>query len=104
MSPSDEFACYASGLEGLSLSGQCSQAKAQRTPPAAQINAIINKVNTMLRANYSQFADGIIDFAADSRLSNPNDTTYFYTDKTHLNNTGYQVVADLIVAAVSPLL
>lgn len=72
--------------------------------PTAQNTAIIDKVNTMLRANYSQFADGIIDFAADSRLSNPNDTTYFYTDKTHLNNTGYQVVADLIVAAVSPLL
>lgn len=66
--------------------------------------AMAAKLNAMLRANYSQFADGIVDFAADSRLSDYNNATYFAADKTHLKDAGYQVAADLIVAAVSPLL
>lgn len=70
----------------------------------AKSAAITSKLNTMLRANYAGFADGIVDFAADSRLSDFNNATYFSGDKAHLTDAGYQVAADLIAAAVSPLI
>lgn len=77
---------------------------AQGGGAGTQFEALQLVLNTMIRNNYTQFADGIIDFAADSRLSDPNNTTYFSADKIHLNDTGYQVATDLIVAALTPAL
>lgn len=51
--------------------------------------------NTLLRAGWATFADGMVDLAADARLSDHTDTTYFDVDGTHLTNTGYGVVAAL---------
>lgn len=51
-------------------------------------------VNTFVRNNWVKFADALIDVAADPRLQNSADTTYFSGDKLHLTNAGYAVVAD----------
>lgn len=53
-------------------------------------------VNTWLASNFSGFADQMVDLAADARLSDFTNTTYFNADQTHLTTTGYGVVAELI--------
>lgn len=58
--------------------------------------------NTWLRANYSTYATHLVDLAADSRMQNSSDLTYYNVDTVHLTATGYSVVADLIKAAVWP--
>jgi lysophospholipase L1-like esterase len=55
--------------------------------------------NTWLRANWNTFADAITDHAADERLSNPNNRTYFQADKMHLTAAGYAVMAEHAKAA-----
>jgi lysophospholipase L1-like esterase len=45
-------------------------------------------------------ANLVVDLAADSRLSNPADLTYFQADGTHLTAAGYGVIAQLVKAAV----
>jgi lysophospholipase L1-like esterase len=55
--------------------------------------------NTWLRANWSTFADAITDHAADARLSDPNNTTYFQADKMHLTAAGYTIMARYAKAA-----
>jgi lysophospholipase L1-like esterase len=42
--------------------------------------------------------DRVVDLAADARLSDGTDTTYYDADGIHLNDTGYGVVADLVRA------
>lgn len=49
-------------------------------------------LNALIVAN-SIGADGIMNFAADSRLQNINDTTYFNGDKTHMTTVGNGVKA-----------
>lgn len=51
-------------------------------------------VNTSINASHT-YCDYVLDLAADARLSNANDTTYYNADKVHLNDTGYGVVKDL---------
>lgn len=55
--------------------------------------------NTSASVNWNTFADGFADVANDSRLSNFNDTTYFY-DGIHLTNAGYSIVAGIVKTAV----
>lgn len=57
-------------------------------------------VNGLIRTNWPTFADGIADFQADPRLQDPTNTTYFFTDKVHLNSVGYGVVANIAQAAI----
>lgn len=57
-------------------------------------------VNANILANYLTFAHGYADFAARAELSNANDTTYFSTDKTHLTDAGYAVVASVARTAI----
>jgi hypothetical protein len=61
----------------------------------AAYNTALQTCNTWLRANWTSFADGIVDIAADSRLSDYTNATYYYTDQIHLSNNGYAVVAEL---------
>lgn len=63
--------------------------------------------NASIRANWTTFAHALADVGADSRLGVngcQDDTTYFHTDKIHLNNTGYGVVAALVKAQLDALL
>lgn len=55
--------------------------------------------NALVNANTAG-ADEVVDVAADPRLQNPSDLTYFSSDQIHLNNTGYGVVASLVQPAV----
>ncbi len=64
------------------------------------MSAILDSWNTWLRANYSTYATHLVDLAADARLSNFNNTTYYQADKCHLTAAGCAVVAELVEAAV----
>jgi lysophospholipase L1-like esterase len=57
------------------------------------------EVNTLLRSNWRTFAGELADFAADARIGDAGDeldTTYYTSDKVHLNTTGYGVVAAIV--------
>lgn len=58
--------------------------------------------NNWLRANYASYATHLVDLAADSRLSDYTNTTYFNGDQTHLTAAGQGVVKDLVIATVFP--
>src|SRR6185503_14399870 len=73
-----------------------------RTTPnftAGQQIAAAN-INDFFRNNPSE-SDGFIDWAGDSRLSDPANTTY-YQDGVHPTAAGAAVIAALTQAAVSP--
>ena len=62
-------------------------------------------INTSIRANWSSYADGLIDIAADTRIGDAGDETdtrYYTSDRVHLNNAGARVVAELVAAAIQP--
>jgi hypothetical protein len=63
-----------------------------------------DRLNAMIAANWRSFADGFVDVLADVRLRNPNDTTYFKSDKIHPNTTGAQILRDLMMPEVNRLL
>ncbi len=56
-------------------------------------------VNTDRRANWQQYADGLKDFGGDSRLSDPNNATY-YGDGLHMTTAGYGVMAEVAATYV----
>lgn len=62
-------------------------------------NTKLNSANTWLRANYTGFASGLVDVAADSRLSDYLDSTY-YADGIHHTNLGYGVDAELALPVI----
>jgi len=66
--------------------------------------ALTDQVNALVRARYTEFAHGIADFAADARLQDFTNATYFDADETHLKDAGYAVVASIAHAAVTPFL
>lgn len=66
-------------------------------------NTIRQNINTWIRANWSSWADGLVDLDADSRLSNTADTTYFQADGVHPNETGHGVVHDLVKTQLAAL-
>lgn len=71
-----------------------------RVDSTAPKNAIRDDFNAWLRTNYSTYATHLVDLAADSRLQDTSNTTYFDGDGIHLTAAGYAVVAELIEAAV----
>jgi len=57
------------------------------------------ELNARVRANYADFADGLIDFAADSRIGDAGDEmdrTYFLADQVHLTAAGAAVLAECV--------
>lgn len=59
--------------------------------------------NASVRANYATYADALCDLAADPRLDDYTDSTYYQADGTHLKDAGYAAVAELVEAAVNSL-
>lgn len=62
--------------------------------------------NTSLRAGYKGFADALADVAADTRIGisgDELDLTYYNSDKIHLINAGYAIVASIAKVAVDSL-
>lgn len=65
------------------------------------------EVNSLIRSNWTTFADALADVAADNRLGDYDDclnTTYYTADKVHMNNTGYTIVAQIVASAVNTLI
>lgn len=62
--------------------------------------------NSWLRANYTKFADALIDFAGDSTIGDQADAsnTTYYSDGVHLTNAGHLIASGIFVAGISPLL
>jgi lysophospholipase L1-like esterase len=60
--------------------------------------------NATLLAGWRAHADRFVDLTSDSRLTNPNDTTYFDVDKLHLNATGYPIAGALVGVQVASLI
>jgi lysophospholipase L1-like esterase len=61
-------------------------------------------LNNGIRA--ASWYDALVDVAADSRIGDQgdqNDLTYYLVDTTHLNATGRQVVADLVIPVLNNL-
>ena len=59
-------------------------------------------INERIRSHYIEFADGLADVAQDSRLNNPENTQYF-TDRVHLTDEGYAIVARAVADSIKAL-
>ncbi len=62
-----------------------------------------NAVNAWLRAHWSDHFDALADVAADARLSDPTDLSFFQSDGVHLAAGGASAVADVVAAAIESL-
>lgn len=80
--------------------------------PRSDTNAGVNfstrraSYNSSIAAGWSLFADGLVDVAAISGIGADGDsdvTTYYTTDKVHLNNTGLGLVVAAVKTAVEAL-
>jgi len=71
--------------------------------PIVRYNAELDSVNSLIAANWQDFADAYADLRKDKRLTDYNDTTYFAKDKIHLVEKGYQVVAEKLKIAIQEL-
>lgn len=73
----------------------------------ANITDRIFACNALIRANYATFAEAIADVALltpfDAKADTTN-TTYYNADRTHLTDTGYDLVAGTVQTAIETLL
>lgn len=60
-------------------------------------------LNAGIRDEWSSFADGVMDVAADQRLGTPSDGDYYSDDLVHLTDDGYKVVALIAADALISL-
>lgn len=63
-------------------------------------------LNASIRSGWNTIADGLVDFAADSRLGGvtaANSTVWFNADKVHLNASGYTIIANIVKTAIDAL-
>lgn len=61
-------------------------------------------LNALLRSGASQYGYTLVDVGANTLLSDPTNATYYNaTDKTHLTNAGYNIVARLFGSGVAQL-
>ena len=65
--------------------------------------AVKDAYNALIVANWATYADVLVDLAADSRLADSTDTTYFTSDGVHLMDAGYAVVGELVQTAMAGL-
>lgn len=60
-------------------------------------------LNTLIRANWTSYADAIADLGANANLQDATNVTYFNADLVHLTNAGYGVVAGVVAPVVAAL-
>lgn len=63
-------------------------------------------LDNLIRQNWTQFADGLSDVAANFNLGDDNATTnltYYQPDGTHLTDTGYALVGSIMQTAIEKL-
>ncbi len=76
--------------------------------PASQISAgrfnyNRNQINSLIRANYRDYADVLCDLATDSNMGFDGaefNTQYYSGDNIHPSNGGYKVVGDLVAKSI----
>lgn len=70
----------------------------------ANITSRIIACNNLMRANPSSFCDLLVDVGAlaqfDAKADTTN-TTYYHSDRTHLTNTGYDLIATTVFNAMN---
>ena len=61
--------------------------------------------NDLLRAHWHEFAEALVDLAADERLGDPSGPArrQYFIDAVHLNEAGYGVIADCVVQTLRPI-
>lgn len=64
----------------------------------------IGDYNTLVRANSGAPWDGIADFAAQSELSDPSNSTYFDADGLHYKQAGAQIAANTLAPVLDAVL
>jgi GDSL-like Lipase/Acylhydrolase family len=69
---------------------------------SAQYNVKLAAANLRIKEEWISHADGYVDIAGDSRFQGYS-LTYYDADKVHYNDTGYEVVKDLIKSALLQL-
>lgn len=60
-------------------------------------------LNAWIVANWSTYCDGLIDFTTNAAFNSSTsytNTTYYNADQTHLTNTGYGVIAQMVAAVL----
>lgn len=68
----------------------------------AEYNTMVDNICTQMRSGFSVYADGLADIAADVRLQNPLDTTY-YVDGVHHNGAGRVIIAEIVYNEIMKL-
>lgn len=69
-------------------------------PKQDAYDARVSAFNAQVRDNWPAFAHGLADFAADRRLQDPRDATYYSVDGVHLTAAGYGVMAEIVLTAI----
>lgn len=61
--------------------------------------------NALLREHWHEFADALVDVAADERIgdASPPARNVYFVDAVHLNETGYGVIADCVLRVLAPI-
>ena len=73
----------------------------------ANISDRIFACNSLIRTNSSSICDALADVGVLPEFDQKADvanTTYYNSDRTHLTNTGYDLVAGVVNTAIQPLL
>jgi len=63
----------------------------------------ISTLNGLIRAQWWQFGDVLADLNATTNLTDPTNTTYYYTDQIHMTDAGYTIVGGVWQAAVNSI-
>lgn len=64
----------------------------------------ITGYDTLIRSNWTGYADALVDLATDTRLDDNNDTGYYLADAIHPNVAGTQAIAQLLLPTLNNLL
>lgn len=70
----------------------------------AQAETYRLSINSQIRANWATFADDMVDYANIPELADPNNTTYFASDKLHQTAQAYQLKSALVAPKIAALL
>lgn len=97
---------YCTYLRGLGVKVITSTINTQVVDATYTANAETARqsINTRIRANWATFADDMVDYANIPELADPNNTTYFASDKLHQTANAYQLKSALVAPKIAALL